>query len=248
MSDFMNNNHLVNNFSDGKYRSAKRVNFITHSAKDHISNEAYKTLRANLFFCGSNMRVILVTSCMENDGKSTVSIEMAKSLAEYGKRTLLIDADMRKSVLLQKNTRNDETVGLSELLSGMTTQQEAIYRTQNDRFDVLFSGRFPPNPVELIGSGAFAELLAELRTRYDYIIVDSPPLGAVIDAAVLATFCDGAILVVNNKRTPRSVANEVKQQLDKSGCKLLGAVLNNTQKGMEYRKKHEYYISEYVEK
>ncbi len=217
-------------------RSVRRVNFNTSSADNYISNEAYKTLRANLFFCGKNIKTIIVTSCMENDGKSTISTELVKSLAEYGKRTLLIDADMRKSVMLNKNTHSADINGLSEVISGLANIKDVICRTQDDLFDVLFSGHFPPNPVELIGNGVFAEVLEELKTQYDYIIIDTPPLGVVIDAAVIASFCDGAILVVNNGKIPRKVAIEVKEQLEKSGCKVLGAVLNNTEKGATYRK------------
>ncbi len=216
-------------------RPSKKVVFNTASAKDYITSEAYKTLRTNLFFCGNDIKTILITSCRENEGKSTVSTELAKSLAENGKRTLLIDADMRKSVMLKKrNIHAAEILGLSEILSGMCDIDDALYNTQLSNFDVIFSGPFPPNPVELIGSGNLENLLERLKDSYDYIIVDSPPLAQVIDAAVIASCCDAAILVINNRKTSRKMAENVKNQLQKSGCRLLGAVLNETEKGPAY--------------
>lgn len=222
------------------YSSSKKVTFNTASAKDYITSEAYKTLRTNIFFCGSDIKTILVTSCREGEGKSTVSTELAKSLAENGKRTLLVDADMRKSVMLKKrNIYVSDVLGLSEVLSGMCSLDDALYSTQLEGFDVIFSGPFPPNPVELIANG-LSDFLDKLKSRYDYIIVDSPPLGLVIDAAVIATCCDAAIMVVSNKKTSRKVAINVKNQLIKSGCRVLGAVLNETEKGPVYNR-NKYY-------
>lgn len=220
--------------------AAKKVTFNTASAKDYVTSEAYKTLRTNIFFCGNGIKTILITSCREGEGKSTVSTELAKSLAENGKRTLLIDADMRKSVMLKKrNIYAGDVSGLSEILSGMCRLEDALYSTQLDGFDVIFSGPFPPNPVELI-AGKLSEFLTALKDKYDYIIIDSPPLGQVIDAAVIATCCDAAIMVVSNKKTTRKLAVSVKNQLLKSGCRVLGAVLNETEKGPAYNRNRYY--------
>lgn len=220
--------------SSGRTMSLKKVILNTASAKNYITSEAYKTLRTNIFFCGSNIKTIVITSCQEGEGKSTVSTELAKSLAEDGKKTLLIDADMRKSVMLKKRNINAGGVlGLSEILSGLCEVEDALYSTQIEGFDVIFSGPFPPNPVELITSG-LADFLNALRDRYDYIIIDSPPLGLVIDAAVIAAYCDAAIMVVSNKKTNRKVAINVKNQLLKSGCRVIGAVFNEIEKGAAY--------------
>ncbi|MBE6732858.1 MAG: CpsD/CapB family tyrosine-protein kinase [Ruminococcaceae bacterium] len=218
----------------------KKVTFNTASVKDYATSEAYKTFRTNLFFCGNDIKTIVITSCREGEGKSTVSTELAKSLAENGKRTLLIDADMRKSVMLKKrNVYAGEVLGLSEILSGICNVNEALYNTQLEGFDVIFSGPFPPNPVELMASN-LSKLLESLKESYDYIIIDSPPLGQVIDAAVIATCCDAAIMVISNKKTNRRVAINVKNQLQKSGCRILGAVLNEIEKGASYNR-NKYY-------
>ncbi len=188
--------------------------------------EAYKTLRTNLQFCGQDVRVILFTSVHENEGKSTISLQTAKSLAELGKKVLLIDADLRKSVLAGRNSNVKKPVGLSEVLSGMNSVGECLYKSQYQGLHILFSGKYPPNPVELLGSKYFAKLIGEAREVYDYVIVDTPPLGMVIDAAVIAPVCDGAVLVVGNN-VKASDACAVVSQLEKANCKVLGAVRNN---------------------
>ena len=224
--------------------SAGRVNFNTTSAGDYLTNENYKTLRTNIFFCGMDIKVILLTSCHENEVKSTVSAELARNLAESDKKTLFIDADMRKSLLQPRNLKQHNHMGLSEFLSGQAEIKDIIYNTQDPDFDVIFSGRFPPNPVELLGGKRFSEFIRNMRDTYDYIIIDSPPLGSVIDAAVIAPVCDGSIMVIAPGKVSSSEALDVKNQLDKSGCKILGAILNDVcGKRTKYYKK--YYKGDY---
>ncbi len=231
-------NEVLNNVQSASAKGGKKkVSFNTASSKDYVTNEAYKTLRTNLIFSGKDVKTILITSSNENEGKSTVSTELSKSLAEAGKKTLFIDADMRKSVILKNN---DNVRGLSELLLGMCDFEDVIYGTQNENFDVLFSGHFPPNPVEILGGERFKEVLESLKEQYDYIIIDTPPVGVVIDAAVIASACDGAVLVVAYRKSDRKSAKEAKEQIEKSGCKILGAVINETEKkNSTYMKKYE---------
>ena len=118
-------------------------------------------------------------------------------------------------------------MGLSEFLSGQAELNEVIYNTQDPDFDVIFSGHFPPNPVELLGNAQFSSLLQSMRGIYDYVIIDSPPLGSVIDAAVMAPACDGTIIVITPGVITYSESLRVKDQLDKSGCKILGVILND---------------------
>ena len=212
------------------FHSEKKVSFRTPSANDYITNEAFKTLRTNLLFCGNHIKTILITSCDENEGKSTVATVLTKSLAESGKRTLLIDADLRKSIMLRKSSHSEDIEGLSEALSGICKPEDIIYKTQHPNFDVIFSGHFPPNPVELLGNNRLKEMLDAFKKVYDYIIVDSPPLSLVIDSAVIGSYCDGAVMVISTGKISRSTAISVKQQLQKSNCQLLGVVLNNTEK------------------
>ena len=207
----------------------KKVNFVGAFSGDYVTNESYKVLRANIFFSGMDFKVIAITSCNENEGKSTISTKLSSSIAEYGLKTLLIDGDMRKSVML-KGESGSSVKGLSDVLAGIENVEDCIYKTQNENFDVLFSGRFPPNPVELIGNNNFKKLVEKLRPKYDYIIIDTPPLGLVIDAAVIASSCDGAIIAISSGNNSKKTVIDVKEQLTKSGCKIIGAVLNNTKK------------------
>lgn len=198
--------------------------------------EAYKVLRTNLLFCGQDIHVVEVTSCKENEGKTTVCLNLAKSLAELNKKVLLLDADMRKSIMAGRDTNAKDVVGLSELLTGMNQVGDCLYKTQYKTLQVIFAGKYPPNPVELLNGKYFQGFLVELRKLYDYVIIDTPPLGVVIDAAVVAPYCDGTILVMGDKNVHRTQMQGVVEQLEKSGSKILGVVRNNTKKS-----EHSYY-------
>ena len=198
--------------------------------------ESFKALRTNFLFCGTEYKSVLITSCVKNEGKSTVSIELSKSLALSEKKVLLIDADLRKSMFASKYTTNDGNIsGLSEYLSGQAEYDDILFGTQNENLHLIFAGAVPPNPVELLGSQKFAELMHKAREEYDYVIVDAAPLGAVIDASVISTVCDGGILVITANYIGQRFAMDVKDQLQKSGCKVLGAILNRVPtKGSSY--------------
>ena len=154
-------------------------------------------------------------------------MHLGKSFADLGKKVLVIDADMRKSVLAGRNTNAKNAQGLSEILTGFATKKDVIYQTQFENLKVLFAGKYPPNPVELLSSRHFSDLLEDLRNneKFDYIIVDTPPLGLVIDAAVVAPMCDGVVLVMNDNAKYRQVENVI-EQLRKSDSKILGVVRN----------------------
>ena len=194
---------------------------------DFFTQEAYKTLRTNLQFCGQDVQVVAITSCNENEGKTTVTLNLAKSLAELGKRVLVIDADMRKSVIAGRHTSAKNPAGLSEVLTGMVRLADSVYGTQYPHLHMIFSGKYPPNPVELLSGKYFKALIAETRRVYDYVLIDTPPLGQVIDAAVVAPSCDGVILVMADKTVRAKQAREVVEQLRKSDCKILGVVRNS---------------------
>ena len=194
---------------------------------DFFTQEAYKTLRTNLQFCGQDIQVVAITSCHENEGKTTVVLNLAQSLADLGKKVLVIDADMRKSVLAGRHTNVKNPAGLSEALTGMVKLGDCVYGTQYKQMHIIFSGKYPPNPVELLSGRYFKAMLAETRKVYDYVLIDTPPLGRVIDAAVISPNCDGVIMVLAEKAVRFKQAKEVVEQLRKSGSKILGVVRNN---------------------
>ena len=193
---------------------------------DFHTKEAFKTLRSNVEFCGSDVRVVAVTSCTPHEGKTSVAMEMAKAFAEAGNKTLLIDADMRKSVLVGRYKTGAVKYGMSHCLVGKYKYSEALCQTNIARLFIFFSGPVPPNPSELLGSDRFANMLNVMREAFDYIIIDTPPLGSVIDAAVVAKRCDGTVLVVESNAVNYRFVQRVKEQLDKSGSRILGVVLN----------------------
>ena len=204
----------------------KKIELIAEEQNNYFMREAFNTLRTNILFSGRDVKTIVVTSCMAHEGKTTISYETSRSLAESGKRVLLVDADLRKSVMASRLTKERGITGLSQLLSGQITMEQAIYNTQVEGLDIIFAGPYPPNPTELVGSTAFKELMQAQRDNYDYIIVDAAPLGLVIDAAVMASVCDGAVIVINAGTIKYRMAQGVKAQLQKSGCKILGVILN----------------------
>lgn len=207
---------------------------------NYASVEAYKTLRTNIQFCGEDKRIIEITSCFPNEGKSSVSLNLAISMAETGKKVLLINADLRKAKMLGKVGIGDSAKGLTHYLSKQADMSDVICSTNVQNFYLVNSGPVPPNPAELLGSKYFSQMLIFLREEYDYILIDTPPLGSVIDSAIIAEKCDGAILVIESGAVRYRFAQEVKAQLEKSKCPILGVILNKVDIA-GYGKYYEYY-------
>jgi capsular exopolysaccharide synthesis family protein len=192
----------------------------------HREKERYRTLRTNIEFSGVENRVIAITSCTPNDGKSTISYHLANMLAESGKRTLLIDADMRKSVMMQRFQVNSVVNGLSHYLSGKLSIKEVVYETNIKDLYLMPPGVFPTNPTELLGNFRMEALITALKKVFDYVIIDTPPVGAVIDAAVVAKRCDASLMVVSYDTTSRIEARKMIAQLKNANPNFLGVVLN----------------------
>lgn len=227
----------------------KKVQLQAAEVKSSQVAEAFKTLRANLQFCGPKYHVIMITSCVPNDGKTTVSYEIASSYATDGKRVLLLDADLRKSVMAERLINEKCSEGTTEVLSGILPFSDCVCQTQNPNLDILFAGSNSPNPAELLGSEDFTNLISKVRESYDIVIVDTPPLGTVIDAAVVAKVCDGSVLIICSDKISRYFALEVLDQLRKSGCPVLGTVLNRVDMRKEnYRKYGGRYYKRYYKK
>ena len=214
--------------------------------KDYFYEEAIKTLRTNIQFTGKNVKTIMFTSCFPNEGKSDVTFQLCQEIGNMGKRVLLIDADIRRPAYVSRYRIKQKVNGLSQYLSGQLAKEFLIYQTNFLNVDIIFAGPMAPNPSELLEEPAFHELLTESREYYDYIIIDTPPVGSVIDAAIIAKESDGAVLVIESERVSYKVAQKVKEQMEKTGCKLLGVVLNkvNIEKNKYYGKYDYYYSSD----
>lgn len=224
--------------------TASRVAMTDPKQHDYYYEEAIKTLRTNIQFTGIGMKKILVTSCYPNEGKSDVLFQLALETGKMGKRVLVVDADIRKSCFVSRYQVKGKVEGLSQYLSGQCAVNDIIYDTNFAGVDIIFAGPAAPNPTELLEQTAFAELLRSAGERYDYVLVDTPPIGSMIDAAVIAKQCDGAVLIIESDHVSRKAAAKAKEQLTISGCKLLGAVLNKVDmRKNKYYSKYSYYYN-----
>ena len=207
--------------------------------------EALRTLRTNMMFSGSKVKNILITSTHPNEGKSSVSFDLARAFAESGKRTLFIDADIRKSEFVRRYSVKGETVGLSQILTGQTPMETSVYECgQCPNLDVILAGPYSPNATELFEDEMCEKLFIYVKEQnYDYVIIDTPPIGTVIDAAILSRYADGAALVVESEGTGRRMFKRAKEQLDRTGVRFLGVILNkvNMTKGGYYNKYYSYH-------
>ena len=212
----------------GGRKHADGSRLVTHLDPRSPVAEAYRSLRTNLAFSRAHAppKTIVFTSPGPSDGKSTTVANLAITFAQQGQRTLIIDADLRRAVL--DNLFNvPRAPGLTDVLVGRQTLPDATHPSGIDNLDVLGSGPFPSNPSELLGSTAMRDLLLEAMTKYDMVLLDSPPLLAVTDAAVLSTLADAAVLVVRVGETSRAAVRRATGQLQTVRGHLVGAVLND---------------------
>lgn len=202
---------------------------ILSADSNFFIREAYKTLRTNTMFALAGQegcKIILVTSALQGEGKSISALNLAISFAEAENRVLLIDCDLRRpklARLLRKSSR----VGLSNVLLDPSQLGEVILPGGVDRLDVILSGDIPPNPSELLGSARMESLLAHLRKRYDYVILDTPPVNMVTDAVVLAPKSDGVLFVVRAGQSERGPVSHAVEQLEYVHAKILGFILGD---------------------
>ena len=190
------------------------------------ANEAINTLRANIQLSGFDLKVIGVTSALKHEGKSSLSFRLAQSFANLNKKTVYVDCDIRNSHIVSRYNIQGKIVGLSSFLCGNANMSEVIYKTSDNNLDMIFTGDVAPNPSELFSGDRFRAMIATLRKNYDYVIVDTPPVNAVIDGVLISKQCDGTVLVVESGVTDRTQARRAKQQLEYAGVKILGVALN----------------------
>ena len=206
----------------------KSIEFKNLTKLEYTRNEQLNSLGVNLKFSGKKTKVIGITSCNENAGKSFISMNLSRKYAGDGQKVLMIDADLRKSRLIRDyNVQGvDEIKGLSHYLSGQAELEDVIYNTNVSNMHIIFAGHSVPNPVVLLDSERFDALLAMAREKYDAIIVDTPPILPVIDTAVIAPKCDGNLVVVQFGNTRKHELIETKKQLEMSNARILGTILN----------------------
>jgi capsular exopolysaccharide synthesis family protein len=228
-----------------KRGSAFRNNLITTYSHRSPEAEAFKILRTNLQFLtvDKEVKTILFTSTAPDEGKSTLISNLAITLAQSEKKILLIDCDLRMPVQHKIfSVLNDK--GLTNLITDTLSMESCIQQVNGFNLELLTSGPIPPNPSEMLDSERMMKILAELKEKYDYILLDGPPVLAVTDASLLGSKVDGVIMVtaVGNTRIDR--AKEAKEALLRGKARILGVILNGVERGRE----DQYYYYYYGEK
>jgi len=222
------------------------ISYVVKYDLNPTVEEAYKVLRANVQFCESSrkIRTIAITSYSPGEGKSTTSINLGISMAKAGMRVLYVDADIRKPMPF-KYFMSSNLKGLTNYILGQAKLEEIINKTDISGFNFITCGIKTNNPVELITSDKFSNLIRELEKLYDTVIIDTPPLGSVIDAAVIAAQVDGTIIVIETNAVKCQNALRMKEQLVKANANILGAVLNKISKSeyKNYYGSYDYYNS-----
>lgn len=213
---------------------------------DYACNEAINTLCTNLFYCGDDIRTVLFTSRYEQEGKSSIAMNVMRTLASFGKRVVLVDADLRCSSLARRyrfSYTQQEAFGLAQYLAGMCPLEEVVYETNLPNACILPAGREVLSSLRLLASPRYGEMIETLREHFDVILVDSPPAGVIVDAVEIAKYCDGAIIVVAYNTGRKQEVGEVASSIAKTGCKVLGAVMNGVDLD-SFRNRKYYYRSE----
>jgi len=191
-----------------------------------VSTEHYNALRTNIQLSGDNLKVLAISSVKPGEGKSTTSTNIAWSFARAGYKTLLVDADVRNSVMSGIFKSREKITGLTDYLSGSTDLSQGLCDTNVENLFVIQAGPVSPNPTALLQSDNFNNMIDTLRKYFDYVIVDTAPIGIVIDAAIITQKCDASILVTAAGETKRRDVLKAKEQLEQTGTPFLGVVLN----------------------
>ena len=214
---------------------------------DYAGSEAFNTVCSNLSFSGKNVKKIVVTSCEPNDGKSFISIQIAVNMAKRGKKVMMIDADLRLSVLNAhyEIQLSGPGYGLAHYLSGQCQFEDAVYETSVPNMFLIPIGTDVQAPLSLISTPDFDHMIRAVGETFDYVIIDAPPIGLVIDAAEIAKSCDGSILVMEYSKTHRRALAEAKEQMERTGTPILGCILNKVTMDRLSTKKYYSYGGKY---
>ena len=190
------------------------------------AEEYYNALCTNIQLSGDNLKVITISSVEPSEGKSTTSTNIAFAFARAGYKTLLIDADIRNSVMSGVFKSREKITGLTDYLAGTQDLSNGLCETNVENLFMIQSGAVSPNPTALLQSTNFELMIETLRKYFDYIIVDTAPIGVVIDAAIIVQKCDASILVTEAGGTKRRDIQKAKVQLEQTGVPFLGVILN----------------------
>ncbi|MBQ9264167.1 MAG: CpsD/CapB family tyrosine-protein kinase [Clostridia bacterium] len=224
-----------------------RVQISKFPPLSYAGTEAINTLCTNLTFSGDNVKRIMITSCHASEGKSMISMNILRTMAKLGKKAVLVDADLRRSMIAQDyglRFERPESMGLTHLLAGMAREEDVLYTTDIPGASIVPVIKTVSSSLSLLNSDKLQKLLDLLAEYFDYVIVDAPPIGALIDAAQIARYCDGTLLVVNYNAVRKQELVDAQHQLQATGCPILGTVINQAQFDTYMSRKY-YYKSYY---
>ena len=202
-------------------------NLITLKNPKSRSAEAFRTLRTNIQFSSldKELKSIVVTSSGSGEGKSTIISNLAITMAESGKKVILVDCDFRKPSI-HKKMGVTNSIGLTNILVQNVKKEECMVNTTVNNLYILTSGPIPPNPAELLGTKKMRDFIEELKSEFDMVLIDAPPVLAVTDAQILSTIVDGVIFVASYGEAQKDAVVDAKQLIEKVGGKILGIVFN----------------------
>ena len=219
---------------------------------DFQGEEALNSICTNLSFVGRNKKRFVVTSCTENEGKSSLVMHIMQNLAGRNKKVVVVDCDLRKSVLLSHfsiRLEGGTPTGLAQFLAGYCTLEEAVYATNIKGGYLIPAGKEIANPMPLLDSPEFAQLMDYLSQAFDVVLLDAPPIGMVVDGAVVAKNCDGVVLVIEHAKRRKGEVLDAVKQIRQSGCPVVGCIINRvsvrTRSERSYYKNHYYSYSHY---
>ena len=218
-----------------QHRNISEIPLIAHRSPKLSITEQYRQIRTNIMYSSvdKEIKTIMITSPEPFDGKTTTAANLAIVLAQQEKQVVLVDADLRKpSIHNTFNVRN--IAGLTSVLTKRVSLSRSILKTDVPNLDILISGPIPPNPSELLDSKAMETVMNELEDRYDYVVIDTPPVMAVTDSQIMANKCDGVVLVVASGKTRKDRAMAAKELLEKTNAPLIGVVMNRVKSKSNY--------------
>lgn len=201
---------------------------ISYNDPKSVISEQYRAIRTNIEYSNvdQNTKTILVTSSDKNEGKTTTVSNLAVSFANLNKKVLIMDCDLRNASI-HKMFKINNIYGLTDILAKDRAVDKCIQKTELENLYVLTAGATPPNPAEILSSEKMKNLIEDLKNMYDYIFIDTPPIGLVTDAGVLSSFIDGVVLVVKSESVEKKYLEETKKKLDAVDARILGAILNS---------------------
>lgn len=253
----MNKGEIIKRKKGKNVHTPRNLILLTQENIPFNYREAYKSLRTNIKFIAKTEEAnsFVITSSAQMESKSNVSVNLAITLAEEGKRVVLLDGDFRKPCIHRYLKINMHGQGITNVLMGECPLSGAIYHEEELNIDVLPVGTVPPNPTELLSSERMRAILQALKDCYDYVIIDTPPVSYVTDAAIIGGMVDGAFLVVRSDYSPVEMVQLAKEKLESVNVKIFGVILSRfdaekagSQSGHYYSyNKYYYYYYNYDE-